>query len=79
MNTMSGIIFEKDKKTGKRYVCIDIEQYQMEIIPFLKKIGAIDMNDDFDKVWASAISGEQLRERMYKKIDAWNWEQKNGK
>jgi hypothetical protein len=31
MNTTSGIIFEKDKKTGKRYVCVDIEQYQEEI------------------------------------------------
>jgi hypothetical protein len=79
MNTPSGIVFEKDKKTSKRYVCVDIEQYQEEITPFLEKIGAIDLTDDFDKAWASAISGEQLRERLYKKIDAWEWEQKNKK
>ncbi|MDR2345141.1 MAG: hypothetical protein LBE18_03665 [Planctomycetaceae bacterium] len=79
MNTTSGIIFEKDKKTGKRYIRIDIDQYQVEITPFLEQIGAIDINDDFDKAWASAISGEQLRERLYKKIDAWEWEQKNMK
>jgi hypothetical protein len=79
MNTTPGIIFEKDKKTGKRYVRVDIEQYQMEITPFLEKIGALDLNDDFDKAWVSAMSGTQLRERLYQKIDAWEWEQKNKK
>jgi hypothetical protein len=62
MNTMSGITFEKDKQIGRRYVRIDIEQY--------------DANDDFDKAYASAISGGQLRERLYKKIDAWECPQK---
>jgi hypothetical protein len=75
MNTISGITCEKDKQTGRRYVRIDIEQYQVEIASFLKKIGAIDTNDDFDKACASAISGEQLRERLYKKIDAWECSQ----
>ena len=79
MNSTPGIIFEKDKKTGKRYVRVDIEQYQMEITPFLEKTGTLDLCDDFDKAWASAISGKQLRERMCQKIDAWEWEEKNRK
>jgi hypothetical protein len=79
MNTVSGIIFEKDEKTGRRYVRVDIDQYQVEIIPFLEKTGAIDPNDDFDKAWVSAISGEKLREHLYQKIDAWDWEQKKEK
>jgi hypothetical protein len=79
MNTMSGITFEKDKKTGRRYVRVDIEKYRVEIAPFLEKTGVIDPNDDFDNAWASAISGEQLRKRLYKKIDAWEWERKQKK
>jgi hypothetical protein len=59
MNTTPGIIFEKDKKTGKRYVR--------------------DLNDDFDKAWASAISGKQLREHLCQNIDTWEWEEKNRK
>jgi hypothetical protein len=46
----------------------------MEITPFLEKIGALDLNDDFDKAWASAISGKQLRERLSQKIDTWEFD-----
>ena len=38
--------------------------------------GVIDRNDDFWKEYATAITGEELRQRMYRKIDAWKW---NGK
>jgi hypothetical protein len=71
MNTLSGITFEKDKKTSRRYVRVDLEQYGVEISPFLEKVGAIDPDDDFEKAWASAISGEELRQRMSQRIDSW--------
>ena len=30
----------------------------------------------FEEAMASAISGEELRQRMYRRIDAWQWKEK---
>jgi hypothetical protein len=76
MNAIPGITFEKDKKTKRRYVCVDLEQYGKEITPFLEKVGVIDHDDDFEKAWASAITGEEIRQRMHQRIDAWTWSEK---
>jgi len=77
MNIASGIVFEKDIDTQKRYVKIDFDLYGKVMIPFLEQIGVIDNNDDdFWEEYASAITGEELRHRMYQRIDTWKW---NGK
>ncbi|MCL1933760.1 MAG: hypothetical protein FWF53_08150 [Candidatus Azobacteroides sp.] len=76
MNTVSGVVFEKDMNTKKRYVKIDFDQYGKAMIPFLEQIGVIDRNDDFWEEYATAITGEELRQRMYQRIDTWEW---NGK
>jgi len=76
MSVLSGIVFEKDIYTKKRYVRIDFEQYGKAMIPFLEQIGVIDGNDDFWDEYASAISGEELRQRMYQRIDTWKWNDK---
>jgi hypothetical protein len=76
MNALSGVIFERDNKTQRRYIRVDLGQYGEEITPFLEKIGVIDHDDDFEKAWASAITGEELRSRMHQRIDAWPWEKK---
>lgn len=73
MNAISGISFEKDMDTKRRYVRIDFDQYGKTMIPFLEQIGAIDRNDDFWEEYTTAISGEELRRRMYQRIDAWEW------
>jgi hypothetical protein len=70
MNVISGITFEKDRKTKRRYVCVDLEQHGEEITPFLEKVGAIDRDDDFEKAWTSAITGEEIRQRMHRRIEA---------
>jgi len=41
MKVASGIIFEKDRETQRRYLCVDLEQYGEELIPFLEKVGVI--------------------------------------
>ena len=76
MNAVQGITFEKDRSTERRYLCVDLDQYGEEITPFLEKIGIISHDDDFEKAWASAITGEELRQRMYQRIDAWQWKKK---
>ena len=76
MNAIAGISFEKDRLTQRRYLCVDLEQYGEEITPFLERIGVISHDDDFEKAWASSISGNELRQRMYQRIDAWPWKEK---
>jgi len=76
MNVASGIIFEKDRETQRRYLCVDLEQYGEEITPFLESIGVISPDDDFEKAWASAITGNEIRQRMYQRIDAWPWKER---
>jgi len=76
MNAIQGITFEKDMETNRRYLCVDLEQYGEEVVPFLEKIGIISSDDDFEKAWTSAITGEELKRRMYQRIDAWTWKEK---
>lgn len=71
MNTTSGIVFEKDLDTQKRYVRIDFDLYGKAMIPFLEQIGVVDRNDDFWEEYANAITGDELRQRMYQRIDTW--------
>ena len=35
-----------------------------------------DRNDDFWEKHATAITGNELRQRMYQRIDAWKWSEK---
>jgi hypothetical protein len=76
MNAIPGVTFEKDKETKKPYVRIDFEQYSEELTPFLEKIGVIDCDDDFEKARVTALTGEEFRQRMYQRIDAWSWKEK---
>ncbi|MDR3267350.1 MAG: hypothetical protein LBT24_07265 [Tannerella sp.] len=76
MDTIQGVIFEKEIETNKRYVRVDFDRYGKVMIPFLEQIGAIDQKDDFRKEYATAITGDELRQRMYKTIDAWEWKKK---
>ena len=76
MSTLSGIIFETDVNTKKRYVRIDFDQYGKAMIPFFEQIGIIDQNDDFWEEYATAITGDEFRQRMYQRIDAWKWSER---
>ena len=73
MDTTSGVDFEQDINTNKIYVRIDFDRHRDAIVPFLEQIGAIDRNDDFWKEYATAITGDELRRRMYQRIDEWKW------
>ena len=76
MNVASDIIFEKDIETQRRYLCVDLEQYGEELIPFLEKVGVLSHDDDFEQAWTSSLTGNELRQRMYQRIDAWPWKEK---
>ncbi|MCL2511387.1 MAG: hypothetical protein FWF09_04995 [Bacteroidales bacterium] len=76
MSTASGIVFETDTDTKKRYVRIDFDRYGKAMIPFFEQIGVIDRQDDFWEEYATAITGNELRHRMYQRIDAWKWNER---
>ena len=76
MNITSGVTFEKDINTQKKYVRIDFDLYGKAMIPFLEQIGAINRNDDFWEEYSNAITGDELRQRIYQRIDAWKWNEK---
>ena len=76
MSEVAGIVFETDTNTKKRYVRIDFDKYGKDMMPFLEQIGIIVSNDDFWDEYATAISGEELRRRMYQRIDSWKWNER---
>jgi len=40
---------------------------------FCARFGITNQNDDFLEEYAAAISGKELRQRMYQKIETWKW------
>ena len=62
MSTLSGIDFETDTVTKKRYVRIDFDRYGKAIMPFFEQIGVINRNDDFWKEYAAGVTGEIINE-----------------
>jgi len=41
-----------------------------------EKIELITCDNDFEKAYASAMTEDELRQRMYMRIDAWKWNEK---
>ena len=41
-----------------------------------EKIKVISRNDSFNKACASGISTEELCERLYKRMEKWEWNEK---
>ena len=76
MSEISGVVFETDIDTKKRYIRIDFDLYGKAVIPFFEQIGIIDRNDDFWEEYADAMTGDELCQRMYQRIDAWKWNEK---
>ena len=76
MSAIVGIDFETDVNTKKKYVRIDFDRYGKAIIPFFEQIGVINKNDDFWEEYANSITGDNFRQRMYQRIDAWKWNEK---
>ena len=60
------------EKTKRRY----FKEYDEEKTSFQGKAGLMSCDDDFKKAYASAITGDELKQRMYMRIDAWKWNEK---
>lgn len=69
MARIAGIKFENDTKGKRRYVRIDLKKHSANIAPFLEKVGAVEP-DDFERQWANAITGEELKQGLHQFIDS---------
>ena len=77
MNVIQDIDIEKDIETKRHYFNADLGQYGEGFATFLDKAGVISHDDDdFEESCASAITGGELKQRMYQRIDAWQWKEK---
>jgi hypothetical protein len=76
MTVASGVLFEKDTVTNKRYIKVDYDRYGVAMLPFLEQIGVIDQDNDFWREYSNSISGEELLQNMYKSIDTWAWNER---
>ena len=65
---MNTITIEKTGKTKRRY----FSEYDEENTSCQVTI----CDDDFKKAYASSLTGDELKERMYMRIDAWKWNEK---
>lgn len=76
MARVAGIQFENDSKGNHRYVRIDLKKHAEQVMPLLEKLGAIDEEDEFEKEWKKAISGDEVVKRVKKHIRTLEWKQK---
>lgn len=72
MARVAGIKFEKDTKGENRFVRIDLKKHGKEINPFLENIGAVE-TDDFEQLWANAITGEELCQKVNEHLLSLDW------
>ncbi len=70
MTHISGIQIEKDKEGRPAYARFNLKKHP-EILDLLQRIGALEMEDDFEKEWGKGLSIEEVRKEMYKQIDEW--------
>ncbi len=71
MARIAGIQIEKDSKGHMTYARINLKKHK-DLLPYLEQKGAID-EDDFEKEWKDGITGDELRIRLHKRIDKWEW------
>ncbi|MBA3986328.1 MAG: hypothetical protein H0X63_07115 [Flavobacteriales bacterium] len=70
MAHISGVRFIKDSYGKPIQVLIDLKKHGEKLRPFLKDLGAIDL-DEFDKNWEKGITGDELSGRVSDKIKKW--------
>ncbi len=73
MKNTVGIQFNNDASGKAKSVTIDLKKHGKELQFFLEKVGAISVEDDFEKKWSEGISGEELVKRVNSHIRTLPW------
>lgn len=73
MKNTVGVQFNNDSSGKAKSVTIDLKKHGKELQFFLEKVGAISVDDDFEKKWKEGISGEELIKRVNSHIVTLPW------
>ena len=76
MNVANNISFEQDVEPKHEGRGVVFNQFYGKTPSLLAGVEVNSQDDDFEKVWVSGISGEELKQRMYKRIDKWKWKER---
>ena len=74
MAHIAGFSSEKDSKGNIKKVTFDFKKYGSDLMPLLKKIGAME-EDTFEKEWEEAFTLEEVKNELYRRIDE-RWDKK---
>ena len=74
MAHIAGFSSEKDAKGNIKKVTFDFKKYGSDLMPLLKKIGAME-EDTFEKEWKQAFTLEEAKNELYRRIDE-RWDKK---
>jgi hypothetical protein len=71
MARIAGIRTEKDSKGNISKVTFDMKKHGSHVRPILAKLGAIEEEEDFEKLWndPSNLTVEEFRAKMYEIIE----------
>ncbi len=73
MKNTVGIQFNNDASGKAKSVTIDLKKHGKELQFFLEKVGAVSVEEDFEKKWSEGISGEELVKRVNSHIRTLPW------
>lgn len=71
MATIQGIQFENDANGKPIAIKISLEKYGVQLEPFLRQVGVVDKDDEFDKEWQNGVPIEKAKEISIQKIRTW--------
>ena len=57
---MTGITFEKDAKGNNRYIRFDLQRYEKDLRPLLKKLGIVIEEEKAPEGWEEALTPEEF-------------------
>lgn len=73
MAQISGIQYEKNTKGENTHIRINLKKFGNQLKPFLEQIGVVKTDDEFDKEWEEAITGDELVKRVHKHLESLKW------
>lgn len=73
MTAIQGIQFENDANGKPIAIKISLEKYGVQLEPFLRQVGVVDIDDEFDAELKNAISSETFLKNAIENINKFPW------
>ena len=73
MQNISGIQFNNDSTGVVKQVTIDLQQHGNELQNFFEKVGASELDNNFEAKWEKGITGDELVKRVELHLKTLPW------